>query len=93
MEAPDIEALTSHLPARRLLPRLWKSPALGGKLSGAGDTRSDRGNRNGYVGLVVGACLVETGNDVVCADVDVRKIEALRENRFPSTTTQLAMPK
>jgi UDPglucose 6-dehydrogenase len=22
----------------------------------------------GYVGLVVGACLAETGNDVVCAD-------------------------
>jgi len=25
----------------------------------------------GYVGLVVGACLGETGNDVMCADVDV----------------------
>ena len=24
----------------------------------------------GYVGLVVGACLAETGNDVVCADLD-----------------------
>ena len=23
----------------------------------------------GYVGLVVGACLAETGNDVICADV------------------------
>ena len=23
----------------------------------------------GYVGLVAGACLAETGNDVVCADV------------------------
>ena len=29
----------------------------------------------GYVGLVVGACLAETGNDVICADVDERKIE------------------
>ena len=37
----------------------------------------------GYVGLVVGACLVETGNDVVCADVDARKIDALQENRIP----------
>jgi len=37
----------------------------------------------GYVGLVVGACLAETGNDVVCADVDTRKIDALRENRIP----------
>jgi len=37
----------------------------------------------GYVGLVVGACLAETGNDVVCADVDARKIDALQENRIP----------
>jgi UDPglucose 6-dehydrogenase len=37
----------------------------------------------GYVGLVVGACLAETGNDVVCADVDAGKIEALRHNDIP----------
>ncbi len=37
----------------------------------------------GYVGLVVGACLAETGNDVVCADVDARKIEGLRRNELP----------
>jgi len=37
----------------------------------------------GYVGLVVGACLAETGNDVVCADVDASKIASLRENRIP----------
>ena len=37
----------------------------------------------GYVGLVVGACLAETGNDVTCADVDTSKIDALRENRIP----------
>jgi UDPglucose 6-dehydrogenase len=37
----------------------------------------------GYVGLVVGACLAETGNDVVCADVDESKIAALRENQLP----------
>ena len=30
----------------------------------------------GYVGLVVGACLAETGNDVVCVDVDAEKIDA-----------------
>jgi UDPglucose 6-dehydrogenase len=37
----------------------------------------------GYVGLVVGACLAETGNDVVCADVDQRKIEMLRASQIP----------
>jgi UDPglucose 6-dehydrogenase len=37
----------------------------------------------GYVGLVVGACLAETGNTVVCADADERKIGLLRENRIP----------
>jgi len=37
----------------------------------------------GYVGLVVGACLAETGNDVACADVDAAKIEALRRNTIP----------
>lgn len=38
---------------------------------------------SGYVGLVVGACLAETGNDVVCADVDAAKIDALRQNVIP----------
>ena len=37
----------------------------------------------GYVGLVVGACLAETGNDVTCADVDASKINSLKENRIP----------
>jgi UDPglucose 6-dehydrogenase len=37
----------------------------------------------GYVGLVVGACLAETGNDVVCADVDPVKIEGLKQNKLP----------
>jgi UDPglucose 6-dehydrogenase len=37
----------------------------------------------GYVGLVVGACLAETGNDVVCADTNVEKIEGLKENVIP----------
>jgi UDPglucose 6-dehydrogenase len=35
------------------------------------------------VGLVVGACLGETGNDVTCADVDVAKIEGLKQNVMP----------
>ena len=37
----------------------------------------------GYVGLVVGACLAETGNDVSCVDVDAAKIERLRRNEIP----------
>ena len=37
----------------------------------------------GYVGLVAGACLAETGNDVLCADLDAGKIDQLRQNRLP----------
>jgi UDPglucose 6-dehydrogenase len=37
----------------------------------------------GYVGLVVGACLAETGNEVTCADVDAAKIAMLGEGRIP----------
>jgi UDPglucose 6-dehydrogenase len=37
----------------------------------------------GYVGLVAGACLAETGNDVLCVDVDQTKIDSLRQNRLP----------
>jgi UDPglucose 6-dehydrogenase len=38
---------------------------------------------SGYVGLVAGACLAETGNDVVCADVDPRKVARLLESDIP----------
>ena len=38
---------------------------------------------SGYVGLVVGGCLAETGNAVVCADVDQAKIDGLRNNILP----------
>jgi UDPglucose 6-dehydrogenase len=37
----------------------------------------------GYVGLVVGACLAETGNDVTCADVDAGKIAMLGRGQIP----------
>lgn len=37
----------------------------------------------GYVGLVTGAGLADFGNDVVCADVDARKIEALKNGVIP----------
>jgi len=38
---------------------------------------------SGYVGLVAGACLAETGNDVICADVDPRKVARLLESDIP----------
>lgn len=37
----------------------------------------------GYVGLVVGACLAESGNDVICADIDEDKIARLRQGDIP----------
>jgi UDPglucose 6-dehydrogenase len=37
----------------------------------------------GYVGLVTGACFAEMGNDVLCIDVDVTKIERLRQGDLP----------
>ncbi len=37
----------------------------------------------GYVGLVVGTCFAETGNDVICADIDERKIKMLRKSKSP----------
>jgi len=37
----------------------------------------------GYVGLVVGACLAENGNDVVCVDKDEPKIHAIKAGRMP----------
>ncbi len=37
----------------------------------------------GYVGLVTGVCLSNTGNEVVCLDIDERKIESLRKGESP----------
>jgi UDPglucose 6-dehydrogenase len=37
----------------------------------------------GYVGLVQGAVLAEVGHDVLCVDVDERKVEALKAGRIP----------
>jgi UDPglucose 6-dehydrogenase len=37
----------------------------------------------GYVGLVAGACLAETGNDVICADIDAAKIARLNRGEVP----------
>ncbi len=38
---------------------------------------------SGYVGLVAGACMAETGNEVVCADVDAEKVRRLTSNDIP----------
>ncbi|MDD5405277.1 MAG: UDP-glucose/GDP-mannose dehydrogenase family protein [Sulfuricella sp.] len=37
----------------------------------------------GYVGLVTGTCLAEVGNDVVCLDLDERKIGMLKQGQIP----------
>ena len=37
----------------------------------------------GYVGLVTGACFAEMGNDVLCVDVDQRKIERIQNGDLP----------
>src|SRR5215210_1330073 len=37
----------------------------------------------GYVGLVVGACFAETGNEVVCVDKDAAKVRGLRRGKIP----------
>jgi UDPglucose 6-dehydrogenase len=37
----------------------------------------------GYVGLVVGAGLAESGNDVICADIDRAKIAMLNDGQIP----------
>jgi UDPglucose 6-dehydrogenase len=37
----------------------------------------------GYVGLVTGTCLAETGNDVLCIDIDELKISLMKEGEVP----------
>ncbi|MEJ6491381.1 MAG: UDP-glucose/GDP-mannose dehydrogenase family protein [Flavobacteriales bacterium] len=37
----------------------------------------------GYVGLVSGTCFAETGNDVVCVDIDEKKVEKMRKGIVP----------
>jgi UDPglucose 6-dehydrogenase len=37
----------------------------------------------GYVGLVTGTCFAETGNNVICMDVDAKKIGQLKKGKSP----------
>lgn len=37
----------------------------------------------GYVGLVTGTCLADTGNNVICVDIDTEKVEKLKNNILP----------
>ena len=37
----------------------------------------------GYVGLVTGTCLAESGNEVLCVDNDTRKIALLKKGKVP----------
>ena len=37
----------------------------------------------GYVGLVTGTCLAETGNDVLCIDIDQEKVKQMQQGVVP----------
>jgi UDPglucose 6-dehydrogenase len=37
----------------------------------------------GYVGLVAGTCFAESGNDVICVDIDERKVRMLKKGECP----------
>lgn len=37
----------------------------------------------GYVGLVTGTCFAETGNHVICVDIDAAKVDRLRNGEIP----------
>ncbi len=37
----------------------------------------------GYVGLVTGTCLAETGNNVICVDIDLDKVKKMKEGEVP----------
>ena len=44
----------------------------------------------GYVGLVTGTCLSETGHNVVCVDKDAEKIRLLNDGQVPIYEPRLA---
>ncbi|WP_438426181.1 UDP-glucose dehydrogenase family protein [Aquimarina macrocephali] len=46
---------------------------------------------SGYVGLVTGTCLAETGNEVVCIDIDESKVQKLSMGEVPIYEPHLDM--
>ena len=38
---------------------------------------------SGYVGLVTGTCFAETGNNVICVDIDENKVEQMKNGVVP----------
>jgi UDPglucose 6-dehydrogenase len=38
---------------------------------------------SGYVGLVAGTCFADSGNDVVCVDIDAKKVAKLKAGEVP----------
>lgn len=50
------------------------SPSVSAKIAVVG---------TGYVGLTTGSCFAELGHDVVCADIDLDKVERLRRGEIP----------
>ena len=61
--------------------RLRRVPMLAFDLLGGGMKIAVVGT--GYVGLVAGACLAESGNDVICVDKDGAKVNMLRRGKVP----------
>src|ERR1700761_7021937 len=37
----------------------------------------------GYVGLVTGTCLAETGNEVICVDINEQKVQMMKDGKLP----------
>src|SRR5215472_376137 len=72
--------------------RCWPGPTTNLKtnLSTSSKRNSEQRPMNitiigaGYVGLVTGTCFAESGNEVICVDIDRARIERLREGEVPS---------
>src|SRR5271163_4550778 len=93
----QVERITKGLKAIRQDPRNRRPEEIGSGLAPArapmrryagGDWTGVRSMRivmigAGYVGLVSGACLADFGHEVVCVEVDQKKVAGLREGHVP----------